>query len=528
MQKLAFLKVSLLAVSLCFYVQQGIAKNDNIKPAGALVETKQGKLQGVEDKGVSVWRGIPYAKAPVGELRFRAPQAPEKWEGVKTATAFGPVAPQMSSNLTSKYAEQSEDCLSLNIWSPAADGKKRPVMFWIHGGGFVIGAGSADLYDGAYMAKNGDVVVVTINYRLGPIGFLYFKDTKNKQFENNLGIRDQIAALKWVRENIAAFGGDPEQITIFGESAGGTSVEILLSTPSAKGMFSKAIIQSGPPAIIWSPEIGESVTNKYLSLLHISPDSLHLLKAIPLDTLKVAEDALLDYMVKETNQKVFSPTVDGDILTGDIFKCMKPALGGEVPVMIGTNKHEATMFASKKLAMAPRTSKGLEKYFDEVTNEKSKKQVLASYPKYPKTSAVIDVLTDAIFRIPAVRLAECRSTYAPVYMYRFEWSSFALNIAGLKSFHGLELPFVFHCTEGKTGKLLKLICTKKTIKRLSGQMQQSWVNFARYGNPNGTGQQTWKPYTANERNTMIFNRKSELVLDPDGTQRKAWEGVSYY
>lgn len=527
MQKSALLKLTLLAFAVLFYAQQGIAKNDNIKPAAAVVETKQGQLQGTEEKGVAVWRGIPYAKAPVGELRFRAPQAPEKWEGIKQATEFGPIASQMKSNLGTEGA-QGEDCLSLNIWSPAADGKKRPVMFWIHGGGFVIGAGSSDLYNGAYMAKNGDVVVVTINYRLGPLGFLYFKDSKNKQFENNLGIRDQIAALKWVRENIAAFGGDPEQITIFGESAGGTSVETLLSAASAKGMFKKAIIESGPPAIIWSPAIAESVTTKYLSILGVSPDNLQKLKTIPVDTLKAAEDVLLNYMVKETNQKVFSPTVDGEILTDNIFKCMNPTMGGDVPVMIGTNKHEATMFASKKLKMAPRTSKALEKYFDEVTSEDSKKKVLAGYQNYPHTSGVIDILTDAIFRIPAVRLAECRSMYAPVYMYRFEWSSFALNVAGLKSFHGLELPFVFHCTEGKTGKLLKLIATKKTINRLSGEMQQAWVNFARYGNPNGTGEEKWKPYTADSRNTMIFNRKSKLVVDPDAKQRQAWEGVTYY
>lgn len=527
MSKLAFLRVSALTFSL-FVCGIAIAKNDNIKPSGSLVETKQGKLQGAEEKGVSVWRGINYAKPPVGELRFRAPQAPDTWEGVKVATEFGPIAPQMSSSLTDKDAKQSENCLSLNIWSPAADGKKRPVMFWIHGGGFVLGTGSAELYNGAYMAKNGDVVVVTINYRLGPLGFLYFKDTKNKQFENNLGIRDQIAALKWVRENIAAFGGDPEQVTIFGESAGGTSVETLLSTPSAKGMFTKAIIQSGPPAIVWTPAIAESVTAKYLSLLHISPDSMHLLKTVPLDTLKAAEDALLDYMVKETNQKVFAPSIDGEVLTNDIFKCMKPTIGGNVPVMIGTNLNEATMFASKKWGMAPRTSAGLEKYFDEVTDEKSKKQVLASYPHYPKTSGVIEVLTDAIFRIPAVRLAECRSTYAPVYMYSFEWASPVLKMAKVGSFHGLELPFVFHCTEGKTGKLLKLICMRSTIKRLSGEMQQSWINFARYGNPNGTGEQKWKPYTAEERNTMIFNRKSKAVVDPYGQQRQAWEGVVYY
>ncbi|HLP51865.1 MAG TPA: carboxylesterase family protein, partial [Chitinophagales bacterium] len=288
------------------------------------------------------------------------------------------------------------------------------------------------------------------------------------------------------------------------------------------------IAESGPPAILWSTEVATMITNKFFSLLRIHPDSIQQLALVPVDTIKKAEDELLTYMVEHTNYKVFSPTIDGKLLTEDIFKCQKPDVNGGVELMLGTNKHEATMFASRKLKMAPRTSKGLEKYFDEVTSNDSKVKVTSAYKHYPRTKGVIDILTDAVFRIPAIRLAECHSMYAPVYMYRFEWSSFALNVVGLRSFHGLEIPFVFNCTEGKTGKLLKLIATKKLIKRLSGEMQQAWVNFARYGNPNGTGEQVWKPYSVNDRSTMIFNRKSGLQQDPDGKQRAAWEGVSYY
>ncbi len=494
-----------------------------------IVQTKQGKVRGTFDNDMAVWRGIRYAKAPAGDLRFRVPQPVENWTGVKDAVAFGPVAPQSESNLGTKGA-QSEDCLLLNIWSPAADGKKRPVMFWIHGGGFEIGSGSSDLYYGANLAKKGDVVVVTINYRLGPLGFLYFKNAgnNNHQFENNLGIRDQIAALQWVKENIAAFGGDPAQVTIFGESAGGTSVQTLLATRVAQGLFKGAISESGPPAILWSPEIGEKITNKYCSILRINPDSLQLLKNVPVDTLKEAQEILRKYMVAETNEKVFSPTIDGDILTGDIFKCMKPEIGGKVALMIGTNMNESTMFASKRLKMAPRTSKELEKYFDAVTTKEEKEKVLAAYSNYPRKSGVTDILTDAIFRVPAIRLAECRSTYSSVYMYRFEWTSFALNVSGLKSFHGLEIPFVFGNEQGKLGGFLKVIATQKLIARLSGEMQQAWINFARYGNPNGTGAETWKPYSAADRSTMIFNKKSHVVQDPNGTQRAAWQGVKYY
>lgn len=514
--------IALLILS-SFYTQTTFATNDNISEN--IVATKQGKVRGGIERGVSVWRGIQYAQAE----RFCAPKTPLAWEGVKDATKFGYVTPQVKSGLNGD-GQQGEDCLNLNIWSPAADGKKRPVMFWIHGGGFIVGTGSADLYNGTNLSKNGDVVVVTINYRLGPLGFLYFKNTgtANNGFENNLGIRDQIAALQWVKENIAAFGGDPDNVTIFGESAGGTSVETLLSAKVATGLFKGAIAESGPPSILWSAEISHGITNKYCSLLHLNPDSIAQLKNIPIDTLIAVEELLLRYMIDSTNQKVFSPTIDGQLLTNDIFKCMKPDLANRVPVMIGTNHDEATMFASKKLKMMPDNSEGLDKYFSEATSKENHKKVVTAYSNYPKKSGVMDILTDAIFRIPAIRIAECRSTYAPVYMYRFEWSSFLLNISGRKSFHGLEIPFVFQSTEGKTGKLLKAIATKKLIARLSGEMQTAWINFARYGNPNGNGEVTWKPYSVEDRSTMIFSRKSKLLQDPDSKQREAWDGVVYY
>ncbi|MCX6200322.1 MAG: carboxylesterase/lipase family protein [Bacteroidetes bacterium] len=517
------MKVYFIGYLMLCCVGNSQATNDNI--SSLVVETKQGKIRGGMDKNSCVWRGIKYAEAE----RFGVPKSVKHWEGVKDVVEFGAIAPQAKSSITPDGL-QSEDCLFLNVWSPAPDGKKRPVMFWIHGGGFVIGAGSAPLYHGDNLATNGDVVVVTINYRLGPLGFLYFKDSiyGNNSAENNLGIRDQIAALQWVKENIAAFGGDPDNVTIFGESAGGTSVETLLSVNSAKGLFHRAIAESGPPAIIWSPDIAMSVTKKFCSILGLSPNDVSRLKAIPLDSIKAAEEILLAYLVKETNQKVFSPTIDGNVLTSDIFKCMKPDLANKVDIMLGTNKNEATMFASKKLRMVPRTSQELSKYFNEVTSPQSKEQVIAAYENYPHKSGVLDILTDAVFRIPAIRLAECRSMYSSVYMYRFEWSSFLLNLSGMKSFHGLEIPFVFGNNEGHQGRLLRVIATKKLIARLSGEMQQSWINFARYGNPNGTKTEWWKKYTADDRSTMIFSKHSKLVQDPDAKQRKAWEGVCYY
>jgi para-nitrobenzyl esterase len=510
-------------------------KNDKFTPASIdttalIVTTAQGKVKGTTDKDVYVWKGIPYAKAPVGNLRMRAPQPPDNWNGVREAVQYGASCPQPKSSFTGAES-QNEDCLYLNIWSPKADNKKRPVMVWIHGGGFVVGSGASELYNGANLAKKGDVVVVTINYRLGSLGFLYFDEEEQRKsgFDNNLGIRDQIAALQWVKQNIAAFGGNPEQVTIFGESAGGTSVETLLACPYAKGLFNCAIAESGPAAILWQPQTGKMLTTKYLSLLGISADSLHLLQKLPVDTLKAAEERLMKYMIKETPYKVFSPTIDGRFLTTDIFQCLSPTQSGNVSLMIGTNKDEATMFASRKLKMAPNNSKDLEREFFYAFKPHEKERIISAYKKYPRKRGVLDLLTDAVFRIPAIRLAECQSRHSPVYMYRFEYSSFLLNLIGLRSFHGLEIPFVFGNTQdGRTGKLIKFIATKKTIKQLSESMQTAWLNFARYGNPNGKESETWKPFDTDIRATMIFDRISFPVNDPDAEQRKAWEGVQYY
>lgn len=523
----------LLFAALFISLQFAHAKTDKTntaRPTGAVVETTYGRLQGTTEHGTYCWKGIAFAKPPVGEWRYSAPQKPDSWDGIKQATEYGSASLQQKSRFTENQTK-SEDCLYLNVWSPAADNQKRPVMVWIHGGGFVVGAGSSDLYNGANLAKQGDVVVVTINYRLGVLGFLYFdeRDTLYRGFDNNLGIRDQIAALQWVKENIAAFGGDPNQVTIFGESAGGTSVETLLACPSAKGLFHKAIAQSGPASMLWQPETAKLLTQKFFSLLGLQETDVQKLKTISADTLKKAEDALLKYMVFETTHRVFAPTIDGSFLPNDIFQCLSPKQSGNIPLMIGTNMDEATMFARKDLRMMPNNSKDLERDFLHVVKPEQKKKIVAAYKHFPRKRGVLDLLTDAVFRIPAIRMAECQSMHSPVYMYRFQWSSMMLNITGMRTFHGLELPFVFGNTQqGRTGKLMRLIATPRTVKLLTKQMQQSWLNFARYSNPNGATDGSWKPYTAEHRSTMIFDKNAEVINDPDAQQREAWVDVKYY
>ncbi|MCW3125360.1 MAG: hypothetical protein JWO03_1018 [Bacteroidetes bacterium] len=522
-----FKKASAVAL-ICIFAVNAFAI-DNNSPTTFTVLTKQGLLHGTSEDSVCVWRGIQYAKQPVGDLRFRAPQAPESWSGVKDAIAVGHVAPQ-TRRATKETVKQGEDCLSLNVWSPAADGKKRPVMVWIHGGGFLVGSGVSPLYDGANLSKNGDVVVVTINYRLGALGFLYFDGIKGNQtgFDNNLGIRDQVAALQWVKENIAAFGGDPETVTIFGESAGAVSVLTLLNVPAAKGLFKRAIVESGSPEFPWQPQTATTLTVRYLKMLNVSPDHLDQLMTVSTDSLVTVMDRLISELMHEpTTVKVLSPTIDGTFIPSDVMGAIKAGKAAGVDIMIGTNKDEATLLAIKRIGITPKNALGLQPYLANIELE-SRNKLIATYRHYPHKRGVMDMTTDGIFVMPSIRCCELQNTYASTYMYRFDWSSPLLKMVGLRACHGLELPFVFGTLDKGPGKLFTIGANRKAVHRISQQMQQSWANFARYGNPNSTGQNVWGKYNTSGRYTMIFDKKSHVDNDPADVQRKAWADWSIF
>ncbi|MDX2001342.1 MAG: carboxylesterase/lipase family protein [Chitinophagales bacterium] len=490
------------------------------------VSTKLGLLSGYENNGISIWKGIPYAKAPVGDLRFRAPQPMDPWQGVKACKEYCPTCVQYKGPLRDGQPE-IEDCLYLNVWSPAADGKKRPVMVWIHGGGFIGGAGSNDMYEATKMSKRGDVVVVTINYRLGPLGFLYFKDiAKGKEgFEDNLGIKDQVAALQWVKDNISAFGGDPNQVTIFGESAGAISVQTLMAVPAAEGLFQKAIVQSGNSDILWSPQAATMVTKRYLELLKISPDSLEALKRIDKDTLATYLTVLLKELFKEPKiMKLFAPTIDGEFIPEPITTAIAKGASNHIPLLIGTNKDEANLFATKRLGLAPTNAKDLAPYLL-ILNDSVRNKLISAYKAYPKRSGIMSLLTDATFAIPSIRFAEGHSLYAPTYMYRFDWSSFPLKLLKLGACHGIDIPFVFGNFGNGLGKRVTTLAAKKPIRRLSNEVQTAWINFAKTGNPNGKAVTEWPRYDAQQRQTLVFGKKSKVQKDPKATERTAWEGV---
>ena len=263
--------------------------------ATSIVETHYGKLQGTQKDTVSVWKGIPFAQPPSGLLRFRAPQPLEGWTGVREATQFGAISPQTSEgSFGTLPGPMSEDCLTLNIWSPSADDARRPVMVWIHGGSFVTGSGSTPWYNGTSFATQGDVVVVTLNYRLGALGFLYLAEYAGEEYatSGNNGLLDQIAALTWVRENIAAFGGDPDNVTVFGESAGAMSIGALLAMPAAHGLFKRAILQSGAAHRVNSSQTAASGTRGFLQALEFGPSEMNRLLTTSVDDILRAQGTL--------------------------------------------------------------------------------------------------------------------------------------------------------------------------------------------------------------------------------------------
>lgn len=486
-----------------------------------IVETAYGKVKGEQNGKISVWKGIPYAKPPVGSLRFRAPEIPISWRNVRDATKFSPVALQTPSEvmkfLGSELEETNEDCLYLNIWSPAADNKLRPVMVWVHGGAFAAGSGSSSMYDGTSFASEGDVVVVTFNYRLGVFGFLHVGDVGGDEFagSGNCGILDQVAALQWVKDNIANFGGDPDRVTVFGESAGAMSIGVLLASPSAKGLFRQAILQSGAAANVHSTAVAEKVTNRFLELLDIGPGDLAKLKEIPAEQL-IKKAVLLPYMS-------LVPVIDGVTLLQHPEQVLAEGGANDISILIGTNKDEYRLFSY----FDPRWEKGDEKEITSIFEQtfgSNWEGISRKFPKDEKLTQTMydELLTMKVFTLPAIRLAEHQvKQKAPVWMYRFDWESTVFE-GKLKSCHALEIPFVWN-TNGKPG-MEKFTGEDTSEKRtLSYNMHQAWINFAHNGNPSTPDLPKWPAYDLENRSVLLFNSENSLEHDPNSEERRSWD-----
>ncbi|UCE85129.1 MAG: carboxylesterase/lipase family protein [Deltaproteobacteria bacterium] len=510
---------------------------------GMVVGTRNGRLEGTTERGVASFRGIPFARPPVGPLRFQPPEPPQAWDGVRSARAFGASAPQsppvtrlIQQMVGAAPGVQSEDCLTLNVWTPAADGRTRPVMVWIHGGAFVMGSGATRLYSGARLARRGDLVVVSVNYRLGALGFLNLRALRpgDGNASSNLGLRDQIAALEWVRDNIEAFGGDPENVTIFGESAGGMSVATLLGTPRAQGLFQRAIAQSGAAHNVSSTDDAGAVAERFLSRLGVDPGGGAALRDVSVaDILHAQRDTSLA-LGMPSGALPWQPSLDGELLSQPPLEAVGRGLARSVPLLVGTNRDEWKLFMLGDPKGRRLDEAGLRRRLERVLpGRDARGEPLAerAFEAYRESGADarrptaserwVAFQSDRIFHVPAARLAERQSAHAPdTYAYRFDWTPpFLDGVMG--AFHGLEVPFVFGTL--RDPMLRAAIGWAPSARRLSQRMQDAWIAFARSGRPHHEALPAWPAYERHGRNTLFFTREPRVGEAPFGPVQDFWD-----
>jgi para-nitrobenzyl esterase len=500
-----------------------------------VVETAYGPVRGV-DGGVRSWLGVRYGAPPTGGLRWRAPEPPQPWTDVADASILGPVCPQpVDPRIPIDLgAPQGDDCLTLNIWasSDIAAGDRKPVMVWIHGGAYVLGSANQPMYDGRVLAAGGDVVVVTVNYRLGAFGFLDLSSfsTPRRRFESNLGLRDVLHALHWIRDNIAAFGGDPDRVTVFGESAGAGIITTLLASPAAEGLFAGAIAQSSPATSLYDATRGRRVAAQFLAALGLGDNDIEQLTDAPVEALVAASRTLFnDVPVQCPGTLAFAPIVDGDLVPDHPVKLAREGRSHPVPLIIGTNKHEAALFRWMKSPLMPITPEAINAMFTQIAAEQpnlelpTDDQIDTAYPGLRGTARGMGVARDVGFRMPTVWLAEGHSTVAPVYLYRFDWATPMLRLLRLSGAHATELPFVWgNLVAGPKDPTFRL-GGMKTGKVVSARIQARWRNFATQGKPLGLdGEPEWLPYQAADRACLVIDRQDTVVNDVDLHIRSAW------
>ncbi len=485
-----------------------------------LVHTRYGAVQGIEEGPVLVWRGIPYARAPIGKLRFYPPESPDPWAGVRSADKFGPIACQIDAPGILRAmapAPQSEDCLTLNIWSPAADGKRRPVLVWIHGGAFEFGSGQSPWYDGTSFARLGDIVVVTINYRLGPLGFLHWDE--GPRSSGNCGLLDQVQALQWIHENIAAFGGDPDRVTIAGESAGSMSVGALLTTRQAAGLFQQAIMESGVP-FLKSPEAAQDTARHVLDALGIAPGDIGALQSVPADRLlRVAQSAFTGTGL------AWGPVEDGTTFERPFWQAIESGVAASIPVLIGTNRDEYRLWGvlnSGWRTMDDQAMVALYESLQGTLDPRIREHYLAGKHGQSLFDALMRVGTAKIFWYPTQRFASRQSCHAPVWLYRFDWQS-RLYDGVLGACHALEIPFVFNSLGSPGGAALA--GESSDGDAVARAVHHAWIQFVREGNPNTPDLPDWPRYDQERRATMIVDTESHGEYDPQGDERQLWEAV---
>ena len=507
-----------------------------VNSVDTIVTTTRGAVRGTVENGIHVFRGIPYAEPPVGRLRFRPPQPRARWDGVRDVARFGARHSQDHDPVESRLMAAAErppsgdDCLNLNVWTPDPGATGLPVFVWIHGGSLKFGAGSDALYDGATFARAG-VVCVTLNYRLHAAGFLWVGDRPGS---GAFGLLDQIAALEWVHDNIAGFGGDPDRVTIAGESAGGHSVGQLLAAPRARGLFRRAIAQSGAASFDVPVEQAEVIGNAVLGRLGINrPDD---------DSLAAIDGAALLAASRDTEREMFglldaagvTPTLmsvatrvtslstyGGDVVPVRAIDAIADGAARGVGLVIGTTFDETTLFTPAFGETAPAVA--------EAAFGPAGPATMAAYrrgsPGGTEHEGRMRLLTDMLFRIPAIRLAEAAQRHANVHMYLLTWTSPPTGRA-LGAFHGLDLPFMWNRTDAVADAFFEL-AGRPPHAGLTEAMHGAWAEFVTSGEPRHPHLPHWPGYEPTRRSTLLLDEQSRVVDDPLGEERRLWERVRF-
>jgi para-nitrobenzyl esterase len=505
---------------------QLITSND-----AAITATENGRVQGYISNDIFTFKGIPYGQAE----RFTMATKPAPWEGVRSSRTYGPVAPLMSPTTSVQdesefvfdhdWGYTSEDCLVLNVWSPGLDdGRKRPVMFWIHGGGFTSGS-SQELpsYDGENLARSGDVVVVSINHRLNVLGFLDLSAYGDEYAASaNNSVTDMKLALEWVRDNIENFGGDPNNVTIFGQSGGGAKVNTLMSMPSAMGLFHKAINQSGSfRSDMLTKETTQRIAAATLKELDIPAAEVNRLRALPFAELAAASSRALKTVegeLRAAGKEVggfglgWGPSIDGTILPYQLYDDRALALSKDIPLLIGTVKNEFMPFMNGAFYGA--SEEKIMERIKEQHGDRADDFVAAVKSAYPETNVPSDLIdVDVMFRMGAAAQADQKASLsggAPVYVYLFTWQSPVMG-GKYKAIHCVEVPFAFNTID----RARNMTGATPEAHALAAHVSQAWINFARFGNPTQAGLPTWEAYTPEKGATMMLDNKIELRSHPD-------------
>ncbi|HEU4361109.1 MAG TPA: carboxylesterase/lipase family protein [Mycobacterium sp.] len=494
-------------------------------PVHAVIAT--GTVEGFARGGVRRWRSIPYARPPVGPLRFRAPQPAEPWPGVRHCHGFTNCSPQQrvyTMLAPGKYQPTSEDCLTLNVVAPEVTGPDPlPVMVFIHGGGYILGSSATPLYDGAALARRG-CVYVSVNYRLGALGCLDLSSlsTPDITIDSNLFLRDLVLALRWVQQNIAAFGGDADNVTIFGESAGAHIVATLLGVPAAAGLFTRAIAESPASGMVRSPAQSAEFASRFAGLLGArrSDAAYTLLRVSPAELLAAQNRFVADGARDMVGAFPLGPVFGDDVLPLDPLEAMRLGVAHPVPLIVGSNAEEGRLF-TRFLRLLPTTEPMIDAVLSK-TDAAVRDRITAAYPGYPNRTACVQLGGDFAFNSAVWDIADAHGAHAPTYVYRYDFAPRALRWSGLGATHATELFAVFDIYRSRLGPVLAAGAERRAALRVSDQVQQHWQSFSRTGTPGDD----WPTYTDTSRAVLVFDRKTRIELDPHPERRLAWQGFS--